>query len=120
MAGDLSRLYGRACTATIAALLLAYGGFWLDARTGDRTPLDASRVALRLDPNRATLDELTLLPHIGPKIAAHIVETRTASGEGPAFRTLNDLHRVPHIGPAILAELEPYLVFPPAPEAANP
>lgn len=64
--------------------------------TGDR----------RIDPNRATAQELEALPGIGPALAGRIVEWRARHGP---FRTAADLEKVPGIGPALLERLRPHL-----------
>ncbi|HKK27166.1 MAG TPA: helix-hairpin-helix domain-containing protein [Gemmatimonadota bacterium] len=51
----------------------------------------------RLDVNRATAQELTRLPGVGPSIARRIVEIREREG---GFRSVEDLRAVPGIGPA--------------------
>jgi competence ComEA-like helix-hairpin-helix protein len=63
----------------------------------------------RIDPNRATADEIDRLPRIGPALAARIVEWRTAHGP---FRSLADLDSVPGVGPALLREIAPRLKLP--------
>lgn len=50
----------------------------------------------RLDLNRATQDDLQLLPGVGPTLAARILEDRQRRG---AYRTVEELTRVPGIGP---------------------
>jgi competence protein ComEA len=68
---------------------------------------------LKLDPNRATAEALTALPHIGPTLARRIVEARA---DGP-FRSPEDLRaRVRGIGPATLAQIQPYLRIETLPE----
>ena len=59
-----------------------------------------------LDPNRATADELELLPSIGPSLARRIVSDREQRGP---FRTLDDLRRVKGIGAKTLEKLKPWL-----------
>jgi competence ComEA-like helix-hairpin-helix protein len=61
-----------------------------------------------IDPNRATAQELELLPGVGPSLAKRIVAERTAAGP---FRSPRDLRRVKGIGEKTLARLEPYLRF---------
>ncbi len=56
--------------------------------------------------NRATANELRLLPRIGPALAGRIVEDRHAKG---AFPHLDALTRVPGIGPKTLAQVRPWL-----------
>lgn len=55
-----------------------------------------------LDLNRASADELSRLPGIGPTLAARIVEARKRR---VAFRSVDDLLSVPGIGPATLARV---------------
>jgi Helix-hairpin-helix motif len=61
---------------------------------------------LVLDPNTATPEALSALPHLGPTLARRISEARA---DGP-FRSLEDVQaRVRGIGPATLAQIAPYL-----------
>jgi competence ComEA-like helix-hairpin-helix protein len=52
--------------------------------------------------NRATLEELTTLPGIGPRLAEAIVEERRRNGP---FRSADDLRRVRGIGPTMVTRL---------------
>jgi competence protein ComEA len=76
------------------------------------TPLAAGE---KLDPNRASAEELQRLPRVGPALARRIVEWRSRHG---AFRTLADLDSLPGVGPALLAGLAPHLTLPAGPAAA--
>lgn len=58
----------------------------------------------RLDLNRATAEELQLLPRIGPRLADRILEEREHGGP---FRSLRDLTRVRGIGPRTVERLAP-------------
>jgi competence ComEA-like helix-hairpin-helix protein len=58
----------------------------------------------RLDLNRATPQELTLLPRIGAKRAAAIVRARSGRG---GFRSLEDLAEIPGFGPSMINRLRP-------------
>jgi competence ComEA-like helix-hairpin-helix protein len=71
----------------------------------------------RIDPSRATADEIDRLPRVGPALAGRIVAWRTSHGP---FRTLAELDSVPGVGPTLLAGLAPHLTLPPAPAAAKP
>jgi competence ComEA-like helix-hairpin-helix protein len=69
----------------------------------------------RLDPNTASADELDRLPHVGPSLAARIVERRATHGR---FRTLADLDSVEGVGPSLLRDAGPHLALAPAATAA--
>jgi DNA uptake protein ComE-like DNA-binding protein len=71
------------------------------------------QVRLRLDPNVATREELMLLPRVGPAIADYIIEYRESLAAGSAFRRAEDLESVHRVGPLMVAELRPFLRFPP-------
>jgi competence ComEA-like helix-hairpin-helix protein len=70
---------------------------------------DALRDGGRVDPNRASVEELALLPGVGPRLAREIVATRTRTGP---YRSLSALRRVRGLGPKTLAKLAPLLHFP--------
>lgn len=92
---------------------------------GDRgprgTPL-ARDVSLHVNPNIASVDDLMLLPGIGPKLAEEIVAYRSRAGGGHVFRSEADLDAVKRIGPKTIAKLRPMLSFdaPPIGEASRP
>jgi competence protein ComEA len=73
---------------------------------GEHASSEARRLieGQRLDLNRATTEELELLPRIGPTLARRIVEDRAERGP---FRSVEDLGRVRGIGPRTLEELAP-------------
>lgn len=77
-----------------------------------RTPLAPGE---KLDPNTASADELDRLPHVGPSLAARIVERRATHGR---FRTMADLDSVEGVGPSLLRDAGPHLALAPAPAAA--
>jgi competence protein ComEA len=60
-------------------------------------------LGVRLDLNRASEDELRLVPGIGPKLARALVEARAARG---GFRDWDEVDAVPGMGPAKLARLK--------------
>lgn len=62
--------------------------------------------AVKVDPNRATADELATVPGIGPKTAAAIVAYRREHG---AFRDLSQLREVKGIGEKKWAAIAPCL-----------
>lgn len=62
----------------------------------------------RIDPDRATPQELARLPRVGLALAKTIVADREAHGP---FGDLAGFDRVPGIGPGLLATLGPHLAF---------
>lgn len=112
-------------SATHAALGLIVAGLALAALAMQReipaesqrpaAPVQASAAkpqlrALRdgepLDVNRANIEELTLIPGIGPKLAARIVEERTRRG---GFQSLAELQSVRGLGPKLWLRVEPFV-----------
>lgn len=58
--------------------------------------------------NTATVDQLQLLPRIGPAVAQRIVEHREKNG---AFKSLEDLMLVRGIGESIFEQIKPYVAL---------
>lgn len=65
-----------------------------------RPPAEPVAVREPIDLNRATADDLTRLPGIGPMLAARIVAARETRG---AFESVDDLRRVAGVGATKLA-----------------
>lgn len=61
----------------------------------------------RIDLNRAGAAELTLIPGIGPRLAAALVEYRNRSGP---FLRLEDIQRVHGLGPAKAAAMDGWIL----------
>lgn len=59
-------------------------------------------IDLRLNPNEASASELALLPDVGPKRAAAIIDARP-------YASLDEVDRAKSIGPVILERIRPYL-----------
>jgi hypothetical protein len=101
----------------LVVLLIQYirRPFRLDDRI---TVLHGQPLALptRIDPNTATLEELTRIPHIGNKVAAKIVAYRDArkplTPDNIVFRSTEDLAHIPGLGEKTATDLAPYFEFP--------
>jgi competence protein ComEA len=63
-------------------------------------------LGMQLNLNRATADDLTAIPGLGPALARRIIDYRTAHGP---FKKIADLIEVSGIGPQNLPKLQPYL-----------
>ena len=58
----------------------------------------------KIDLNRASVDELTMLPGVGPVLAQRMVEWRKAHGR---YRSVDDLQEVKGIGKKRMEQLRP-------------
>jgi competence protein ComEA len=93
-----------------AALVLLFAAAFalspaLSRAVASGRPASADSMADPIDVNQASAAELSLLPGVGPSLAAAIVADRESRG---AFRRPQDLDRVRGIGPAILARILPH------------
>ena len=61
----------------------------------------------RVNVNRASADELSLLPQVGPVLADRIVAEREARGP---FLSVDDIARTPGVGPARIVRLKQWVV----------
>lgn len=68
--------------------------------------LRALRDGQRLNVNRASADELALIPGIGPKLAQRIVEERARRS---GFTDLSQLRAVRGLGPKLWLRVEPFV-----------
>jgi hypothetical protein len=70
----------------------------------------------RIDPNTATIPDLSRIPHIGETLAGKIIQYRdarkAAAADGIVFHRPADLHAVPGIGTKLIDQLRPFLMFP--------
>ena len=73
---------------------------------GERSWDEALAHARLVDVNRATVEELARLPHVGPALATRIVASRTARGR---FQTPEELRHVKGIGPKTYEALAGYV-----------
>ncbi len=68
----------------------------------------AAPARLLIDLNTAGIDQLDLLPSIGPKLAQRIVDDRTKNGP---YQTLKDLDRVKGIGPRTIKRIADWVTI---------
>jgi len=95
--------------AAAAVLLLATAASIvpvLSRAVAPHRPEVAVSVADPIDVNQASAAELSLLPGVGPSLAAAIVADRESRGP---FRRPQDIDRVRGIGPSILARILPHV-----------
>ena len=97
----------RRAAALVLLLAAAFAlGPALSRAVASSRPAYAVSMADPIDVNQASAAELSLLPGVGPSLAAAIVADRESRG---AFRRPQDLDRVRGIGPAILARILPHV-----------
>jgi competence protein ComEA len=102
--------------ALSAIALIAAFAWWSRPDPGAARP-GAASAGLQIDLNRATRQELMLMPGVGGVTADRIVADRQRHGP---FRTLGDLERVHGVGPRTVEALAPYCcVTPPDASGAN-
>lgn len=77
-----------------------------DGGVGASAP--AAAQAQTINVNRASVDELSQLPGVGPALAQRIIDFREQHGP---FTSLDDLDAVSGVGPSLLAKLEAYVAF---------
>ncbi|MCL2641708.1 MAG: helix-hairpin-helix domain-containing protein [Phycisphaerales bacterium] len=117
----------RIAFATLTSLLLMFlliqylrRPIPFDERSITQSPFTLST---RIDPNTASLPELTRIPHLAEGLAQKIIDYRTTrlpqSPDGIIFRQPADLTRVPGLRQKTLELLLPYLEFPEEPEERN-
>jgi competence protein ComEA len=78
----------------------------LSRAVASNRPASAVSIADPIDVNQASAAELSLLPGVGPSLAAAIVADRESRGP---FRRPQDIDRVRGIGPSILARILPHV-----------
>ena len=118
-------IWQRSQRVVLIAIVLLLSGYLLIRLSinrdyvSDPPPVQGARaqdLAHRLDPNRATWQELAALPQIGPARAKELVAWRdqfVAAHPGQApFARAEDLLRVKGIGASTLETLRPHLTFP--------
>ncbi len=94
-----------------------YSGKRVDVLTGQReieilesemSAFHKITLGLPISLNRETVEELTAVPGIGPKIAREIVRERARRGR---FQRLEEILSVQGIGPSLYDKIRPYLVL---------
>jgi competence protein ComEA len=84
--------------------------------TGPTLAASAKAPAGKVNLNTATVEQLTTVPGVGPKLAARILEQRQKSG---SFKSVQDILGVKGIGEKNLAKIQGYLTVGEAAHAAN-
>lgn len=74
--------------------------------SGPALAAPAKAPAGKVNLNTATVEQLTSVPGVGPRLAARIVEQRQKSG---SFKSVQDILSVKGIGEKSLAKLQTYL-----------
>lgn len=98
-----------AATGGLATLLFLAALAAMLKRPVEQSGLRASEpISLRLNPNTADAESLSLLPGIGPGIAQRIVEDRQANGP---FSSTDVMQRVPYVGEKTARAIEPWVTF---------
>ncbi len=97
---------GRIGLSTMAIMTCGLAGWSLHSLPRDTTARERIVQGTTIDINSASPEELSLLPGIGPSLAAEI--TRDRGTHGP-FPSLENLGRVRGIGPATLEAIAPYV-----------
>lgn len=69
--------------------------------------VEASQPSGVVNINTASVEELQMLPRVGPSLAGRIVEFRQANGP---FRAVDEILAVKGIGESSFEKLEPYIV----------
>jgi competence protein ComEA len=90
-----------AAAVALAFAVLTFAGPALAGAAAKATP------TAKVNINTASVDQLTTLPGVGPKLAARIVEYRQKSG---SFRSTKELMNVSGIGEKNFAKIESWLV----------
>lgn len=74
-----------------------------EAAATPKAPSGAATLSAPININTANVEELDLLPGIGPSIAQAIIDYRTANGP---FKTIEDIDNVKGIGEALFAKIK--------------
>jgi competence protein ComEA len=83
---------------------------------GPALAADSSAATTRVDLNTATVEQLTVLPGVGPALAARIIEYRKKSG---AFHSAEELLNVRGIGEKKFKKIEARLTVSGPPKASK-
>jgi competence ComEA-like helix-hairpin-helix protein len=116
-------MHGSATQAALGCIVAALAVAALAAQRRDSAPPDrppvlqpaaamrevrALRDGQRLDLNRASAEELALIPGIGPKLADRIVLERSRRG---GFARVEDLQEVRGVGPKTWRRIQPFVAL---------
>ncbi len=96
---------GVAALSLLALLLTANPSFAVDAKPNANAAAESRLVGV-VNVNTASVEQLDLLPGVGPVRAGAIIEQRKASG---GFKQVDDLMQVSGIGERALESMRPHV-----------
>ncbi|MEM9825466.1 MAG: helix-hairpin-helix domain-containing protein [Planctomycetota bacterium] len=103
---DDRRSRGQSAILLFLVISVPLGTLWTSTALPDASEMPAATPQpFRLEANRAAVADFELLPGIGPKLAARIVDDRNRHGP---FLSLEDLSRVPGIGDKTIRTIAAY------------
>jgi competence protein ComEA len=108
--------YGPRAIVSMLVMVVLVGGALYAARLSEGVPRvvytasleevqNESQGPLRVDINKADVEELDELPEVGPSTAQSIIDYRQNNG---MFKSVDELEEIPGIGPTTLEKIAPF------------
>jgi competence protein ComEA len=108
-------MYRLALRTVVLVALIVSAQTWLAAQKAQPAKGEATAAPALINLNTATAEQLALLPGIGPKVAARIIEYRQKNGP---FKKIEDLMNVRGIGEKVFLKMKNRITVGPAKPAA--